>query len=87
MAAVDAQRNIPSSGPSPRPIGITPHDTNELAYVVRAFYVGVTGNVAVVNDLGDTVIFVAVPAGATVPCMTKRVLSTGTTATSIVGLC
>ena len=86
MAAVDAQKNIPLAGPSPRPITVTPHDTNELAYVVRAFYVGVTGNVSVVNDLGDTVVFVAVPAGKIIPAVTKRVLSTGTTAASIVGM-
>lgn len=86
MVAANAALKIPPSGPSPRPITVTPHDTNELAYAVRAFYVGVTGNVSVVNDLGDTVVWVAVPAGQIIPCQTRRVLATGTTATSIVGL-
>jgi hypothetical protein len=58
-----------------------------LARPTRALYVGGTGNVAV-RMVGDqtTPIFSAVPAGAILPIRVDKVLSTGTTATSIVGI-
>ena len=64
---------------------VTPHDSN--ANVARALYVGGAGNVAVVTRGRSTsVIFVDVPAGAILPVQVTKVLSTGTTATDILGL-
>lgn len=63
---------------------ITAHDTN--ANVATALYIGVTGDVAVVTDDRDTsVVFKAVPVGI-LPVQVIKVLSTGTTATNILGL-
>lgn len=66
---------------------ITPHDTNELTAFVRGLYVGGAGDVALVcEDNSTSVTFVGVPAGAILPVRAKRVLSTGTTATNLIGL-
>ena len=47
-------------------------------------YVGVSGNVQVVTAGGDTVTYVAVPAGTFMPILVTEVRQAGTTATSIV---
>lgn len=50
-------------------------------------YVGTTGNVAVIAALDSSAItFVGVPAGATLPILVKRVMSTNTTASNMVGI-
>lgn len=66
---------------------VTPHDTNELTYFTRGIYVGVTGDVAVIGK-NDTVAvtFVGLAAGMIHPIQAKIIKSTGTTATSIVGV-
>lgn len=66
---------------------ITPHDTNELAYVVSEIYVGGTGDLKVLfmNDT-TAVTFKAVPVGTVIKGKIKRVDSTGTTATLLVGV-
>lgn len=53
----------------------------------RALYVGGYGDVAV-TMMGDggTVTFTAVPAGTVLPIRVTQLLSTGTTATSVVAL-
>ena len=64
---------------------ITPSDSAET--VCSQIYVGVTGDVKVVPAGGSVgVVFKAVPAGAVLPIRCKKVLSTGTTATDLVGL-
>lgn len=73
------------TGPATRAEDITPDDGTDLD-IPRAIWVGGTGNLAVTMAEGQTVTFVAVPAGFMMPIRVKRVLSTGTTATSIVGL-
>lgn len=63
---------------------ITPHDTNTQN--ARALYIGVSGDVAVVTRGRTTsVVFKAAPVGV-LPVQVTKVLSTGTTATDIVGL-
>ena len=62
---------------------ITPSNTTRL--FATGLYVGVGGDVAVEGEDTDTVTFVGVPAGAVLPIRVNRVLSTGTTATDIVG--
>lgn len=66
-------------------ISITPADT-DLAAPVRALYIGGAGNVKITDTLGNATTFNAVQAGSILPVMAVRVWSTGTTATSIVGL-
>ena len=66
---------------------VTPDDGTDLPRGCRALYVGGTGTLALVLDKdAATVSFVGVVAGSVLPIRTKRVLSTGTTATNIVAL-
>lgn len=66
---------------------VTPHDSNELANVSKALYVGGAGNVSVIAaDDSTAVTFTAVPAGSILPVRAKIVRSTSTTATAIVAL-
>jgi len=64
---------------------ITPSDSTTLVGV-RGIYVGVTGNVAVTMIDDSTATFVAVPAGTILPIKALKVMSTNTTASSIVAL-
>jgi hypothetical protein len=61
----------------------TPSDTAFVDYV--GFYVGTTGNVAAQTTAGTTVVFTAVPAGATIKGRFIRIMSTNTTASTILG--
>jgi hypothetical protein len=66
---------------------ITPNDSVDLAAFIRGIYVGGTGDVALIcEDNTAAVTFVGVPTGTILPVRAKRVLSTGTTATNLVGL-
>jgi hypothetical protein len=65
-------------------VTITPSD----ATIVNcdAIYVGVGGNVAVVTAKGTTVTFVGVPTGTILPQKCQKIMSTNTTATTMLGL-
>lgn len=66
---------------------VTPSDTDNIAGGRAAsLYIGGAGDVSVVNADGQNVVFVGVPAGATLVIDTHRVNETGTTATDIVAL-
>jgi len=68
---------------------IIPDDTNNLENPPRAIYVGGAGNITVImlGDRTDTqVTFVGATAGSVLAVRPKRILSSGTTATSILGL-
>ena len=64
---------------------ITPADGTDLDIVTRGLNVSAAGNVSVVT-LADETVTVHIAAGIVFPLRVKRVLSTGTTATGIVGL-
>ena len=49
-------RNLPT-GPAVSAISVTPHDTNPLAFVSRALWVGVAGDVKVTMADGQAVTF------------------------------
>lgn len=73
--------------PSQEIIAITPNDNADLSVFTRVIYVGVAGNISVIPLAGSTpVTFVGVQAGQLLPIRVKRVRSTGTTASSILGL-
>jgi hypothetical protein len=75
------------SAPAAKAVAVTPHDSNELADVTRALYVGGAGNAVVqFGDDSATVTLTGLQAGAVYPFRVRKVLSTGTTATAIVGL-
>jgi hypothetical protein len=74
------------NGPAAHAFAVTPNDSTDLSETTRALYVGVSGNVAAVMASGASATFSAVQAGTTLPVRATRVLATGTTASSIVGL-
>lgn len=82
-----AGRNDSVTMPASSAVAVTPHDTNELTVYSRGLYVGVSGNVAVIPVNGSSAVtFVGLAAGIIHPIRAKVVLSTGTTATSIVAV-
>lgn len=74
------------SSPVHNAAAVTPHDTNDLSKTTRGVYVGVSGDVKVDLAGGDTVTFVGLAAGVIHPLRVTRIYSTGTTATSILGV-
>ncbi len=73
--------------PATKAFTITPDNNNDLAFVTRGFYVGSGGNITVIMMDDDVpILFPYLPAGVTKPWRVKRVMSTGTTATGMVGL-
>ncbi len=86
---------LTSNNPYSESFAITPSDTVDLVGIdkgqgvvsepARALYIGVAGDVTLIDVSGQTTLFKAVPVGELrVSC--KRVKATGTTATNIVGL-
>jgi hypothetical protein len=73
--------------PATRCIAITPSDSVALSIPVKGIYVGGAGDLAVTAQSdGSSVIFKAVPVGTIIPVRAKLVLSTGTTATLLIGM-
>lgn len=68
---------------------IVPSDTVDMPIIqgerVKALYVGGTGNLVLVNGDEETALMSAIPAGTIVPFSPKRINSTSTTATLILG--
>ncbi len=65
---------------------VTPSNSEDLIAVSRAFYIGGAGNMSVVMQGGETVLFSGLLAGSILPIRASRVRSTLTTATLIVNL-
>lgn len=80
--------NAPNlSSPGTKLVALTPNDGADLATVSRALWVGVAGNVALVAaDDSAAVTLIAVAAGTLLPIRCKRLMSTNTTASSIVAI-
>lgn len=86
---------MPSSFEEISPAGyawsVTPADGSDLIKHTRAIYIGGDGNVAcetfdpTTNKLAN-VTFIGLVAGTVLPVRTKRILSTGTTATNLIAL-
>jgi hypothetical protein len=89
MAAVDnfagsyAAGRATLHGPLTNIVTVTPHDTNELAFVTRALYIGGAGNVRLVTPEGDDVTLTALAVGVWHPIRCKIVKVSTTTATLI----
>lgn len=68
-------------------VAVTPSDTVDLATPARSLFVGAAGTLTLDTMGGETsVLFSAVPAGATITLGVKRVRATGTTCTGIIAL-
>ncbi len=66
---------------------ITPNDSTDFSPdYTDGIYVGGSGNLSVLDGDGDAVTFVGLAAGVIHPIRTRRVRSTSTTATNIIGL-
>jgi hypothetical protein len=78
-----AQNN--SSSPSRKFATVTPHDTNELATISKALWVGTTGDITVIGADDDTAVVFKGVSGL-LPVRVRIVKLTGTTATDIVAL-
>ena len=65
---------------------IVKSDVTVFQFPTRLIYVGTTGDVAVTMVDGSTVVFVACPAGMLLPIVATQVLSTGTSASNLVGI-
>lgn len=66
---------------------ITPNDGEDLASITTGVYVGFTGNLSIICS-GDTnpVTLFNVPGGSFLPLQVKRVRSSSTTASGLVGI-
>lgn len=58
----------------------------ELTYVSRAIYVGVAGDISVVDMAGNTRLFKNAAAGSVIPIRITKVNASGTTATNLIAL-
>ncbi len=65
---------------------IAPNDLTDLPIVPRALFVGQGGTVAVRMAGGQDISFENVQGGTILPVRARRVLATGTTASSLVAL-
>ena len=65
---------------------VEPSDTEDLATVTRAIFVGGAGSLKLTLASGATVVLAAVAAGTTLPVRATRGWSGGTSATSILAL-
>lgn len=81
-----SQSNPATQAPANSAFAITPHNTEELSFVTRAVYVGVSGDVVAKLD-GDSaaVTFKNVAAGSILP-IRARLITTASTATNMLGL-
>lgn len=75
-----------ASAPAWRALEVTPSDVTEFGENCRALYVGSGGNVHVETAGGDDITLANVQDGSIIPISVVKVLSTGTTAGSIVRL-
>lgn len=67
-------------------LAVTPNDSTVIP-VTRALYIGAGGTIVVtMAEDGNNVTFINLPEGTIFPIQVSKVLSTGTTATSIVAL-
>lgn len=67
-----------------RHFAITPNNDTDLAIIPRAIFIGGAGDIAIRDELDNDVTY-TVQAGQVLIFRARRVLSTGTTASNIVG--
>lgn len=70
--------------PAPGAFSITPNDSGSI--YASSLYIGTGGDVRVLTESEDDVTFEGVAGGTVLPVRVKRVYSTSTTATGILGL-
>lgn len=73
-------------GPATDAFAIIPNDATILGQATRALYCGSGGSLSVTMLSGTTVTFNSLADGTLLPIRAAKVLATGTTASSILGL-
>jgi len=92
MSLIDGDFTIPSSLmqiPARKLVNIVPNDSADLTNPVRGIYIGSGGdlNMVAIDDIdGATQTLTAVPQGVIFPAFAKRVTSTGTVASNLIGI-
>lgn len=83
MPSLNSYGNLPSASA----FAITPSDSEDLTYDIRALFVGNGGDVCgILKDDDDTVTFENLQSGAIYPLQFKRICDTDTNATGLIGL-
>ncbi|MEM9839328.1 MAG: hypothetical protein AAF830_09255 [Pseudomonadota bacterium] len=83
----DLQSYTPSlTSPPSRGTSVTPSDSADLPYTLKAFMVSVAGDVSVLTTGGDVLTLPACQPGLQYAVLATRLRATGTTASGIVGL-
>lgn len=85
----DPFQNVADSvgAPATRAVAVTPHDSNPLADIPKALFIGTGGSlVARGTGGGADATFKNLPAGSVLPLRAQYVRSTGTTAGDILAL-
>ena len=72
--------------PAKDAFAISGNDSTDLANSTRSIYVGGSGNIKLTTIDGSTVTFNGAIAGSILPIRAKRIFSTGTTPTNLIGL-
>lgn len=72
--------------PAEKLVAVTKSDATTYNPPLRSIYVGVSGNVAIVDLGGATITLVGLAAGVFHPVCAVKVMATNTTATNIVGV-
>ena len=80
------QPNFRGTDPADNAAAVTPNDSVDLTNIARALYIGTGGDVKITTAGGDTVTLNDVQGGSILPIRTKRVFSTGTTASNMVAI-
>lgn len=80
MAAKDV--NVEDASPAVAHLAVTPSDTVNHPWIMRALFAKTDGNLAVVDQFGTAETY-PVKAGDVIPVRSIRVNATGTTATAI----
>lgn len=84
MAVVDPPIYGQLSDPPTRHFAVTPSNTVDLTVRPRALYIGVQGNISLLDENGTNCTYVGV--AGLLPFRPTRVMATGTTATSIIAI-
>ncbi|GAA3271552.1 hypothetical protein NZL82_15685 [Sphingomonas sanguinis] len=90
MADVFSSSADTVSSPATRAVAITPSDSTDLPDIPKGVYVGTGGDITMIGvgapASATGVTWKNVPAGALIPFRPRRILATGTTAASMLGL-
>ncbi len=81
-----AGHNAGLDSPAGDGFAVVPDNSSDLAKATRAIYVGATGDIKADLVGGATLTFTSVPQGSILPIRARRIYTTGTTASALVGL-